>query len=585
VICVLWLEVAFLSLFGFPVLHAQAASSSAESFDSLLQRGLEFHQRANYQDALPLLEQAWKLRPHDYSANLLLGIEMLRTGRSERAIGFLKEAARLKPDDESVYKYRGDAEADLGHNAGASQAYLEAIALAPTSQSAIESWVEFSLTRLNQIASELHTSDKGLAAQYRINALSCSFADPNCRKFLLRAATLDPEAPGIWSEIAFADFAGGDFSGSRQNLDLALRKDPEDLRAKEVEALLDAGRGDWPGAIAALNMIGTRSPAVLAQDLADWPASQRPTDGAPVTGPSIEFFSCVGLKNCSIAELRRRLPVPAVESTSPDVLMRQQRWEEIVSLPAPAQDDGQAWFQRGAAFARLADCANAIPALENAYKKDVNTVQRGFLLSSCYATEGVQVLGQIERSGGDPALLQALRGEILLLHNDAAGAVTAFGSALSIRPNDPHILEQLAEAQRQAGELDAAEKNALQALHADPYRFPAMRTFAFAAMTQRKYDEALPYLKELAARKPNDLAIQVKLGTAFAETGNPADAQKNLSAALDNGYFDEKGSIHYLLGRVLRSMGRSEEAAQCFAMARQLSDNFQRSSHQSQDEE
>jgi tetratricopeptide (TPR) repeat protein len=581
----LWFGMAFFVLLRLPALCAQTVSPSSESFDSLLHRGLELHQHADYQDALPILEQAWQLRPDDYSANLMLGIDMLRTGKNEAAIGFLKEAARLRPNEESIYTYRGEAEAGLGHNAEASRAYLQAIAIAPTSQSAIEAWVDYSLTRLTLIASQLHTSDKGLAAQYRINALSCSVADPGCRKFLLRAAALDPEAPGIWSEIAFADFAGGDLSESRKNLDLALRRDPEDLRAKEVEALLAATQRDWSAATAALNFIGTRSPGVLMQDLADWPANLQPVDRAVVTGPSVAFLNCARLKNCSADELRLRLPIAAADSSSPDVLMRQERWEAVVSLPLPAADDGDGWFQRGAALAHLGDCAHAIPALENAREKDAHAVQRGFLLSSCYAAEGVEVLGQIERTGGDPALLQLLRGEILLLHTDAAGAVAAYSAALTIHPKDPHILERLAEAQRQSGDLEASEKNALLALQLDPSRPSAMRTFAFAAVTQRKYDEALPYLKRLAAYKPNDLALQVKLGTVYAETGQQDEARKNLSAALDNGYPDEKGSLHYLLGTALRSMGRTEEAAQSFAKARRLSDNFQNTAHQNEHEE
>jgi tetratricopeptide (TPR) repeat protein len=585
VICFLWIGIAILVLIRLPALHAQTVSASGESFDSLLHRGLELHQRADYQDALPLLEQARQLRPHDYSANLLLGIDMLRTGKSEAAIGFLKEAARLGPNEESVYTYIGDAEADLGHNADASQAYLQAIALAPTSQFAIEAWVEYSLMRLNKIASQLHTSDKGVATQYRINALSCSVADPGCRGFLLRAAGLDPEAPGIWSEIAFGDFAGGDLPEARKNLGLALHRDPEDLRAKEVEALLAATQGDWNGAIAALNVIGTSSPGVLAQDLADWPANLQPVDRAAATGPSVAFLNCARLRNCSADELRRRLPIAAADGSSPDVLMRQERWEAMLSLPLPAAADGEAWFQRGSAFAHLADCPHAIPALENVRENDAHAVQRGFLLSSCYAREGVEVLGQIERTGGDPALLQMLRGEILLLHTDAAGAVTAYSAALAIHPKDPHILERLAEAQRQSGDLEAAEKNASLALQLDPSRLSAMRTFAFAAVTQRKYDAALPYLKHLAVYKPNDLALQVKLGTVYAETGQQDEARKSLSAALDNGYPDEKGSLHYLLGTALRSMGRREEAAQSFARARQLSDSFQNSAHQNQNEE
>jgi tetratricopeptide (TPR) repeat protein len=585
VICFLWSGMAFLMLFQLPVAHAQSASSSGETFDSLLRRGSELNQRGDFQDALPLLGKAWQLRPHDYSANLLLGIDLVRTGKSEAAIGFLKEAARLNPNEEPAYTYRGEAEADLGHNAEASAAYLRALAIAPTSQPAIEAWVDYSLGRLNHIASQLHTSDQGLAAQYRINALSCSVADTECRKFLLRAAALDPGAPGIWSEIAFADFAGGDLAEARKNVDLAVRQNPEDLRAKEVEALLAATRGDWTAAVAALNTIGARSPGVLAQYLADWPASLQPVDRAAVTGPSAAYLDCARRKNCSVGELRSRLPVAQEGVISPDALMSQQRWEAIVSLPAPAPNDEQAWFRRGAAFAHLGDCMHAIPALENVRGKDADAVPRGFLLSSCYAMEGVEALGQIERAGGDPALLQMLRGEILLLHADAVGAVSAYSAALAIHANDAHILERLAEAQRQTGDLAAAEKTALRALQIDPYRFSAMKTFAFATIVERKYDEALPYLKQLAIHNPNDLAVQAKLGTVYAATGNQAEALRNLAEALNNGYPDERGSLHYLLGTAQRSMGRKEEAAQSFAKARQLSDDFQNSVHQDQNEQ
>jgi Flp pilus assembly protein TadD len=62
------------------------------------------------------------------------------------------------------------------------------------------------------------------------------------------------------------------------------------------------------------------------------------------------------------------------------------------------------------------------------------------------------------------------------------------------------------------------------------------------------------------------------------------EALANLGPALRQGYPDEKGSLHYLLGTVLRRMGKSAEAQQAFDTARELSDHFQQGSHQAQDE-
>ena len=59
--------------------------------------------------------------------------------------------------------------------------------------------------------------------------------------------------------------------------------------------------------------------------------------------------------------------------------------------------------------------------------------------------------------------------------------------------------------------------------------------------------------------------MRAELGKACAQTGALEQAWKNLSAALESGYPDEKGSLHYLLGTVLKKMGRAAEADRAFA--------------------
>ena len=64
-----------------------------ENFESLLHRGYDLHQQARFAEAVPILEQAHKLAPQDYFANLLLGIDLLRVGKASQAIA----PARQKP--------------------------------------------------------------------------------------------------------------------------------------------------------------------------------------------------------------------------------------------------------------------------------------------------------------------------------------------------------------------------------------------------------------------------------------------------------------------------------------------------------
>jgi tetratricopeptide (TPR) repeat protein len=194
----------------------------AAGLDDLLHRGFALHQQAQYAQALPLLEQAWKIDPHDYFVNLLLGIDYLRTGSAQKAIGHLTAASRARPSEEFPYEYLGEAQAQLGHYADAATALLKAVAVTHGQPDAIESWAGFSLERFRQLTEQLRSSQKGLAAEYRLQARSYPNSDSKRQQLLAQSASLDPNAPGIEAELAAA---GGNASGHQRE---QARKDPLD---------------------------------------------------------------------------------------------------------------------------------------------------------------------------------------------------------------------------------------------------------------------------------------------------------------------------------------------------------------------
>jgi Flp pilus assembly protein TadD len=232
----------------------------------------------------------------------------------------------------------------------------------------------------------------------------------------------------------------------------------------------------------------------------------------------------------------------------------------------------------------MARCDRAIPALERGLASTAE-VEPMFLLSVCYARQAGEVASRLQQSASDAALLHMIRGDILLrLRADGAGAAAEYKSALASGDKDGSLWARLAEAQLAAAQPDLAQQSARQALELNPHSLPAMRTLARIAMQNRDYSTALPYLRQLAQREPQDLGTRVELGTACAQTGALEQARSNLGTALQHGYPDQKGSLHYLLGTVLRRLGRAPEAEQAFAAARRLSDNFQQTSHRDQDE-
>ena len=168
---------------------------------------------------------------------------------------------------------------------------------------------------------------------------------------------------------------------------------------------------------------------------------------------------------------------------------------------------------------------------------------------------------------------------MLRMQSNGKAAIVEYTAALGSSGNDPALLERLAEAQLQDGQMDAAVQSAKAALRVDSHRFAAMHTLAKVAMEQRRYSEAMPYLQRLYAQNPADAGVQVQLGTALARTGDAAGAVQLLGAPLQHGYPDQKGNLHALLGTALRKTGQEQQASEAFAAARSLSGEYQKSSH------
>jgi predicted Zn-dependent protease len=191
-------------------LHTAAQTPAEDTFQALLHQGFELHQQARFSEAIPILQQARKLEPGDYFANLLLGIDLLRTGKPAEAVPRLKLAAQAKPGEEFPEDYLGEAEAGLGEQALAAEAYLRAVARGHDSEQALAAWAGFALERFRQIGEELRASQPGLDVVRRLQKASaepesgtsagastasgCAAAIPALeRKLALKPARLDAD--------------------------------------------------------------------------------------------------------------------------------------------------------------------------------------------------------------------------------------------------------------------------------------------------------------------------------------------------------------------------------------------------------
>lgn len=220
-------------------------------------------------------------------------------------------------------------------------------------------------------------------------------------------------------------------------------------------------------------------------------------------------------------------------------------------------------------------CASTLAALETSESR-LPATGTELSLSVCYAAEAGRAAELVAATAGGSAGLGRLRGDILLLlKTDGPAAEAEYRNALALTPGDPALLARLAEAQLESGNTQGARNSASAALAIDAHRSEAMRTLARLAMNERDYEAALPWLKQLRKEAPADRGVQADLGRALAQTDANVEAEPVLADLLRSGYPDEKGSLHAILARVLRRLGRGDEATRIEVRARQLSDAFQ----------
>jgi tetratricopeptide (TPR) repeat protein len=557
-----------------PRLCAQTTPEQG-TFPDLLRRAFEAHQRSDYATALPLLLQAHTLQPHDYFANLLLGVERLRTGEAAKAVALLREAARAKPGEEFPHEYLGEVYATLGQYGDAESEYSRALHVQPGSTEAATLLIDFALERYRQLSEILRSSAPGLAEVYRLQAATHRPADAERIALLQHAIAVKSSQPGLWSELALAEVAAGDWDAAKTSVEKALQANSDDLRAHQAKAMFLANQAQWPAAVAEVRAIASRSKAAGKKTVDAWPEAIVPDASVKLSPSDRAAADCLRNRvlTCFIGK-----DLNGTVTGDEAKFFREQRWERVVALHPPIANESAKWLRRGLAFIELENYGEAIPAIErgiSASPRDAYAIAR---LSIGYAARASEV-AEVLQNSENRAAVHIVRGDLLLrLQANASAAEREYQQALPDHDSDPALWERIAEAQLAAGEMDPAKTSAATALRFDPHRVSPTRTLAKVAMEERAYDTALPYLHDLVARDPRDLASQVELATACAETGANEEALHYLAPLLEQGYPDEKGSLHYLLGRVLRKLKQPEQASVAFAQAQKLSEQFQATS-------
>ena len=162
--------------------------------------------------------------------------------------------------------------------------------------------------------------------------------------------------------------------------------------------------------------------------------------------------------------------------------------------------------------------------------------------------------------GEAPASQQSfLLGEAYLEATDFPSSVQSFQATLAADPDFPGVHRELGRAYLGMHRNDKAEQELRLAIKADPHDGSALYSLGALLVQLSRWSDGTAFLEQAQTVAPDSWATAFYLGKARFEMHDTAAAEKQLRVAAKLNP-DEPGAP-YLLARIVRAQGHTEEAA------------------------
>jgi len=221
----------------------------------------------------------------------------------------------------------------------------------------------------------------------------------------------------------------------------------------------------------------------------------------------------------------------------------------------------QLWGLKGKILSAQGDFTHAEADLLKAVELDPKLEAAYLLLAQIYVAsnrqeEAIAKLNAfVEKNKTVPALMQLA--QIQIQQNNFAAARDAYENLLSVAPNFPLALNNLAELySERLGEPDKAYDLAKKANEAAPNEPHLADTLGWILFKKGDYGNALRLLQESAAKLPNSAEIQFHAGMAHYMMGEEGPARLALQKAVDaTADFPEKDEARQRLALLAIDVG------------------------------
>lgn len=542
--------------------------------------GLMQHETGDTSGAIESFQHAVRLDPSLYVPNLFLGIDDAHLGKAQEAVHYLLKAERLNQSDPQAPLALGRTYIGLRNYEAAAQVLAHAIQLDPSLGSA---WFTLGIARLDEVEDEARVmSEMGKESPFSGSLYADSLAkqarfgeSASLYKTLL---DVSPQPPCLRSKYGFALLRGHDEPGAaaafateraahpecglallgqarialeagkadqatailrdlwqrdhgyfQSNASLLLEGLPAEESASLAEALM--GNMQLPADLRAAlaGAFDLAAPADASFENAEEPPSAYPAAPSGVRTTAAEDYAAGHFEQCERRLASQSAPLPA---------------ENLRLLAACAFFTGD--------NARTAQAASALQALEP------HSIEALYWSVQANERLAFEALARFQQLEPDSARNHILLGDIYHQLGREDDAQAEYLKALSLAPGDPAAMLGLANAYLDNYNAKGAMQIAQAALARSPDDPELNLLVAQVLIGQREYTEAEPYLTKSLHAKPQMLPrIHALFGKVYAETGQTQKAIEELKLGASS---DEDGSVQYLLARLYRQIGDTQEA-------------------------
>lgn len=532
--------------------------------------GLTYYAQARFADSAQALSTAARLRPGMRGVDLWLGIDEVKLARPAQAIPHLRAAIHSNPADKLAQSWLGTALWDAGQRDAALVQLRTATTLFPDDPDLLFAAGEAYGKAVHQQTEELLEASTGTALSDRIYA-DTYVGERDWTKaegHLRRAIARDPRSAEARLELANVFFSQARFKDAKDELEQASAVDPRSaaILARSGLVLVLLGQPqDGLGRIAkaieinrdeALDALGlppdegigaaASSETLLAAQCRQAAALLQPTsDEEALRAARAALLSCAGDGDEAMRAYHSLKPGSPAGPAQKTLFGRALR-AQFAHRYSEAEDQFVRWL--------------AAHPEDRIVQYDLLCVRRRLAM---------QEVDKLVATAPDSYHVHQLLGQLYVDRGEDEKAISEYRAVAAARPDLPGIHFWLGHLYWKHGEADDALRELNRELQLNPLNAEANGELGAVLVAQDHPAEAIPHLEFAIHSKPDLWPAYAQLGRAYASEKSFPQAEAILDKAISH---DPDGSVHYQLGMVLRSEGKTAQAAQAFAEVRAIKD-------------